>query len=65
VLIVTVKEHEEVVLSRDGVELGTVTVRVRGDGRVRIGLDFPKEVRIARKELDARAAELRGKEGGA
>lgn len=53
-LIVTVTEREEIVLSRDGVEIGTVSVKIRGDGRVRVGLQFPKAIKIVRKELDGK-----------
>lgn len=50
-LIVTVNDSEEVVLTRDGVQLGRITVCHRGDGRIRLGLDFPRDIRILRGEL--------------
>jgi len=50
-LIVTLTDAGGVVLLRDGKQFGEVTVRMRGDGRIRLGLDFPKDIKILRAEL--------------
>lgn len=50
-LILSVKESEDIVLTRDGAVLGRITVCHRGDGRIRLGLEFPRDIKILRGEL--------------
>lgn len=50
-LVLTRREGEEVVLSRGGVELGTVRLSsIRGD-RVRLAFQFDRGVEINRREV--------------
>lgn len=52
-LIVTVKESEEILLVRGGELIGRMTIAIKRDGRVRVGIDMPKEIKILRGELAA------------
>ena len=59
-LVLSRLRDEEVVLSKDGVEIGRVSVAdLRGDS-VRLGFTFPPEIRVDRLEVfDARALAAR------
>jgi sRNA-binding carbon storage regulator CsrA len=50
-LVVTVKDRQLVELSDNGKTLGTIEVSLRRDGSVRMALDFPRDIRIMRKEI--------------
>jgi len=50
-LVITVPDEQEFRLSRDGVAIGAVRVSIRGDGRVRVAFDFPRDVQIWRGEV--------------
>lgn len=62
-LILTVKENELLVLTQDGVELGRISVEIKRDGRARVGMDFPRDIKILRAELLDRIAKEAGHEG--
>lgn len=49
-LVVTVNERQGFVLSRDGQRVGFLDVTVRGDGRVRVAFEFPREIAIRRQD---------------
>lgn len=53
-LVVTVKDRQLVELSDQGKTLGTIEVSLRRDGSVRMALDFPRDIRIMRKEIVSR-----------
>jgi len=47
-LVVTVKDEQQVVLSRDGVPIGVLHVSRRKDGTIRLAIDLPRDIRIER-----------------
>ena len=51
VLVITVKDSQSFALLRDGVELGTLQVSIRKDGKARVAFDFPRDVEIWRGEI--------------
>lgn len=58
-LVITVKDQMRFAFSRDGVEIGTVHVSMRADGKARVAFDFPREVEIWRGEIADEAAAKR------
>lgn len=55
-LVITVPDEQEFRLSRAGVEIGAIKVSIRGDGRVRVAFEMPREVEIWRGEVAAEIA---------
>jgi carbon storage regulator CsrA len=50
-LVLSRQRDESVVISKDGVPIGTVTVAdIRGD-KVRLGFTFPRELDVDREEI--------------
>jgi len=62
-LILNIDERQVVTLTRDGVELGTLHVAARSDGRIRIALDFPRDIQIWRAETAADILASRRRKG--
>lgn len=55
--MITVKDDETFSMSRDGVQVGTLQVSLRRDGKVRVAFDFPREIEIWRGEIADRKAQ--------
>jgi len=47
-LVITVNQHEKVVLERDGIQLGTIDIAMRKDRRIRVAIDLPRDITIRR-----------------
>lgn len=58
-LVITVKDQMRFALSRDGIEIGTMHVSMRADGKARVAFDFPRDVEIWRGEIAADASAKR------
>ena len=62
-LVLNITDRHVVTLSRDGVEIGTVHIAARPDGRIRLALDFPRDVKIWRGETAERIIQKRRQRG--
>lgn len=50
-LVITRSSDQAVLIYKDGNLVGTVKV-CKGDGRIRLGFDFPREYKILREEIE-------------